>query len=186
MTTLTIALGLLPYGLLMAGFPCSWWIFLSSSLHQRSDDQPWGDVAHPKVRLSNLIMCNTTALVRALALRNIWVVFEQPSGSCARKTPTMMDLSVDLGLELVITWMIHFNHPMPKCTHLWGNMPTLRRLRRTWHGKDVTPAKYIRKQKNGKVSGGPNLHESAGYTAEFAMHLLAAWEVARSFEIDSV
>ena len=72
------------------------------------------------------------------------------------------------------------------CTHLWGNMPTLRRLRRTWHGKDVTPAKYIRKQKNGKVSGGPKLHESAGYTAEFAMHLLAAWEVARSFEIDSV
>jgi len=186
MNTLVIALALLPYALLMAGFPCSWWIFLSSGIHRRSDVQPWGAVAHPKARLSNLILCKTMALVRAIALRNVWVVCEQPSTSVARKTLVMMDLTVGFSLEIVTTWVICFNHLMPKCTHLWGNMPTLRMMRRTWRGNSSTPRSHIRKSKGGKVSGGPRLHESAAYTAEFAMHLLAAWEVARSFLIDCV
>lgn len=52
---------LLPQAMLLLGPPCSLFIFLSSSCHQRSPSRPYGDVSKLCVRVSNQILHNTVA-----------------------------------------------------------------------------------------------------------------------------
>ena len=56
-------------GLLVAGPPCSLWVYMSSSVHRRSKHAPEGDVANAKVRLANLVVRNVTVLLRLCTQR---------------------------------------------------------------------------------------------------------------------
>ena len=56
----------LPGALLFAGPPCSYFVFMSSSIHKRSRLGPRGDESHCGVRLGNLLTENLAVAVRAL------------------------------------------------------------------------------------------------------------------------
>ena len=45
-------------GLILAGPPCSYFVFMSSSIHQRATLGPRGNELHQGVRLANLITEN--------------------------------------------------------------------------------------------------------------------------------
>ena len=79
--TLSLCLRVLPFGLALAGPPCSWFIFLSSSMHRRTAASPEGDLSEARVRLSNLITANCVALLQIAAARGVFVMVEQPANS---------------------------------------------------------------------------------------------------------
>lgn len=121
---LDMALRLLPFGLIMAGPPCSLFVFLSSSVHKRKVSQPMGDTSNPKVRLSNRILINTMEVLHIMSKRQVWNVLEQPANSFMYKTPPVTALYDKVKLQKIVAWMGAFGHSMPKCTHLLGSLST--------------------------------------------------------------
>ena len=190
---LSVCLALVPGGLILAGPPCSLYIFLSSSMHQRSKARPLGDTCNAKVRLSNLIVSNMCQLMMQMLARSVKIVVEQPSNSVMFLHPEIKalqnwepDSPIFKKCEwlLVSTWMGKFNHDMPKPTRLLSNMGSSRLLARQmslnqWRRERAAgPAQtrqYTRLTPAG-VAGGKDLHRSASYTPEFCLQVFIAWE----------
>lgn len=178
-TTLSVACSVLSGGICVAGPPCSMFTFLASSVHRRTKGNPNGDLSNMKVRLSNLIVRNTVAIMQALVRRNVFIVIEQPSNSVMFHLPCMKEWIVKLGLVVVMTFMAAFGHDMPKPTHLLGNLPGLALMRRVRPRKNLAAASgmvYHYKNKHGQSCGGKDLHKSAAYTLEFTKALCIVWE----------
>ena len=123
MATLAVCVRLLPKGLALAGPPCSWFIFLSSSLHRRTAASPAGDLSELRVRLSNVVAANAVALLKCLAARDCFVMVEQPANSLMfHFEPFVAWKASDPGLDFVMTYMGCFGHDMQKPTNMLANM----------------------------------------------------------------
>ncbi len=157
-----------PSGLVFAGPPCALFVFMSSSVHRRSASNLLGDTRVYKVRLSNLVVHNLCVLLRIATQREAFWVIEQPSSSSA---------------ERITTWMGQLGHPMAKCTHLCGTLPTMAWLARSRPaGRSSGSATDTAGQElrfyskgEGEVTGGRDLQLSAAYTEAFSQAVLHAW-----------
>ena len=89
MNLLVLACRVRPRGLVAGGPPCSLFIFLSSSVHQRSQENLLGNQQNSKVRLANQIVRNTAYIIDFLLSRDVWCVLEQPAGSLMFKLDFM-------------------------------------------------------------------------------------------------
>jgi hypothetical protein len=132
---LCLVLRLVPYGLLLAGPPCSLWIYMSKSFHGRSKTNPGGLEFKDKVAASNLLVSNLAVLIAIAISRKIFALIEQPGSSImplygywARLRALFKSI-----WKREWTWMIGFGHPMPKPSVLWTNLWNSRRLKRTWN-----------------------------------------------------
>lgn len=188
--TLQLLLRVQDGGLLFGGPPCSMFVWISSSVHQRSPQRPRGDESNFKVRMSNTIVANMAVLLRVATSRKVWWVVEQPASSLMFRLPELAQVAQ--GTPVVTTWMGNFGHPLAKCTHLRGTLPTLRRLTTAvpekqgmpegrssgCSGHSSLPLGYY-KVEGKRVTGGPRLHETATYTQAFAEAVFAAWAGTR-------
>ena len=180
---LAACLTLLPGGLVLAGPPCSLFIWISCSVHRRHE-LPLGDTSRAKVRLANLIATNTAVILQQLIERQVNVMVEQPASSKMFELPAFQQL-MDGG-----TWKIHstymgcFGHSMPKETILLSNMKSSRLLcrRMDWawwrsHKSKMAPmpAAWV-KTKDGRTKGTKALQGSAAYTKLFCNAVFEAWE----------
>lgn len=62
---------LIPGATALVGCPCSWWIFMSSSLHKRKKLDPVGDTTCDGVIQSNLLIVNVTVLMCILLYKGV-------------------------------------------------------------------------------------------------------------------
>ena len=83
-----------------------------------------GDESNPNVRLANRILINTMEVLRIASRRHVWTVLEQPANSFMHKTPPVVEVANATKMQRIVTWMGAYGHSMPKCTHLFGNVPT--------------------------------------------------------------
>ena len=150
-----------------------------------SETHPLGNIRHKKVRLANLIVANTVVLLLRLHDRGCFFVLEQPARSWMFKIPCMRDALRQMGCQpdkRITTWMGAFGHPMPKCSHLIGTLPTLSWMRRSKKDSDRESCRDHKKvfliHDSTGVSGGKDLPGSAAYTPDFCDSLYRAWEHA--------
>lgn len=186
MVLLELGLRLMPQGIVVAGPPCSLFVFLSKSVHQRTEARPWGQIKNSKVRLANQIIKNTVVFLRLMLERNVWCVLEQPANSWMFKIPVFRSLISDFRLRRVSLWLGTYGHDLPKPTHLVGNMPTLENMRRVCPTKGQRARKQFKKQyhyqnASGKVCGGKDLSSSACYPVRFCEALHLNWYHARKY-----
>ncbi|CAE7458512.1 RHM1 [Symbiodinium natans] len=178
---LTLACRMKSGGLVMGGPPCSLFVFMSSSIHRRSLDNPWGNTKYASVRLANRIVSNMAVVLDVLMQRDVHIVIEQPSGSAMFRLPPLAAVVAKPGWARVFTYMGAFEHDMLKPTILMGTLPTLHRMKR----RRPDPQKF-RKIKstfyvNGKVgkkktlTGRKALQGSAAYTKCFCRDLHKTW-----------
>ena len=123
---------LAPFGILIAGPPCSYFVYMSSGFHRRTKDCPQGNTQEPRIVLSNLLVVNVTVLLIVAAMRYCFWLVEQPASSQMWRVWCLADLLEKSGARRIHTWMRCFGHPMAKPTVLWTNMPTAVRLKRVW------------------------------------------------------
>ena len=118
---------LLPYSLLALAPPCSLFIPISQSVHQRSDLFPFGNILNYKVRMSTLIAENTAYLVNLiLQFRpDIFIILEQPKGTTMWHLPAFVDVIEAAGMTMTLTYLGLFGLEILKATKLLSNLPKL-------------------------------------------------------------
>ena len=184
--TLNLALLIAAGGLCVAGPPCGWWIWMSSSAHKRSFKKPMGDISKASVRLANTIVVNLVIIMVVLLDRGVNVLLEQPETSLMRVFK-YMKLLIENFLDATFTWMGAFKHRLPKPTRLWSNMDTLDELKVIWTAKkrQEHERKYPAKKRKAytyahggtQVNGGKDhLTTTAAYTTAFSRAVVSAWE----------
>ena len=129
-TALTMVLAMAPGSLLVAGPPCSLFIWMSSGFTRRNA-RPGGDTSHSKVVLSNILVHNLVVLLCIAHCRGVWFLLEQPSSSKMFNLDYMRLLLAQVEASYVWTWMRCFGHDMAKPTVLRGTLPFATQLRRT-------------------------------------------------------
>ena len=128
---LGLILRMRPHSIIMAGPPCSQWIFMSSSQHCRTADVPYGDCSDKAVCFANVVVANLCILLAIATLRTIWVVLEQPSTS--RMAFPMMHAFIKFSSSRgCSTFMRAFGHPIWKPSKLWGTLPNMKLLSKSW------------------------------------------------------
>ena len=189
---LELGLSLMVGGIALAGPPCSMFIFLSSSMHQRTLWNPLGDTSLAKIRMANMIAKNTVWLLELLTSRGCFVVVEQPLNSVMYRLKDFTDwMARDADMQFYTIYMSNFGHEMLKPTRLLSNMKAVtlllapiaqaRRALQMTQGSQASsstgtpPRKFLRRCPSGPA-GGRDLHESATYTRRFVAALLSAWE----------
>jgi len=166
-------------GIIVAGPPCSLFIFLSSPIHRRSPERPWGNTNYRSVRLANFIVHNMTTFLQLMSERGVEWVIEQPSGSGMFRLPPLQQLMSKVAASQVTTYMGCFGHKMMKRTMLVGTLPLLHNMERSLRGEERQ--RFREMQKNfyvrcdGKVRGEKALQASADYTSEFCEALYSCW-----------
>ena len=127
---LELALRLRSQGICIAGPPCSIWVYLSLSYHERSNSMPQGNCSRHKVVWSNILASNLAVLLTIIVLRQGYYIVEQPHSS---------RLATHFALKTLLTqshrsfsWLKAFGLQMPKPTQLWSNAVSAPRLQRTW------------------------------------------------------
>ncbi|CAJ1379183.1 unnamed protein product [Effrenium voratum] len=182
-----MGLRLVQFALIVAGPPCSMFIFLSSSQHQRHIWGPCGNPFDRATQLANLIASNTVVFLRIIKqVRVAWVVLEQPRGSWLLKLPAAVALSSELQLGRVSTHMCFWGHQLEKATVLVGDLPNLSALhrrmtkgmrRKMQRAHKTHPPMWVRDAR-GKVHGAPRLAQSAVYPRRFCNDLALLWKRA--------
>ncbi|CAE7740361.1 RHM1 [Symbiodinium sp. CCMP2456] len=169
-----------PGGVIVAGPPCSLFIFLSSSIHRRSPHRPWGNQEYRSVRLSNCIVRNMTTFLQLMSERHVRWVIEQPSGSQMFRLPPLRRLMREVDAVPVTTYMGCFAHKMKKRTILVGTLPSLPRMERSLRPEDRKRFDKNRRKFyircDGKVHGTKALQSSADYTPQFCEALYTCWK----------
>ncbi|CAE7333576.1 unnamed protein product [Symbiodinium sp. CCMP2456] len=119
-------------GLIFGGPPCSLYVWISKSIHKRSQENKFvGDTSRLKVRMSNRIVANMVVFLEELAaVKEFFSITEQPSSSEMFKMRNTSAMVKKLKMESVWTWMGLFGHELPKATVLTGNLPSLPSLKR--------------------------------------------------------
>ena len=191
-------------GLVVAGPPCSHFVFLSVSWHMRSRTCPEGDVLKPKIIMGNIFVLNFAVLLAILTVRGVLILVEQPESS-ALWFNYCIELWKQWSRSLrVHTWFRCFKHPMPKPSDLVATWLGAGALKRVWSEKrelcyesmgeyvyttKCKPSELIigqgrlpknhqftRINRGGSVSGTKHLPESAGYTVMFVEAVFNAWQ----------
>lgn len=201
---LDTAFQLMDYGLFCAAPPCSLFIPISQSVHQRYVWQPMGNTANLKVRMSNAIAMNTACIVTLLRTYKpkIFVMLEQPKGSTMFELPCFEDLVYNLGMSFLLTYFGFFGMSILKPTRFLTNLTTATTLSRkaTRKAKAKFLAREARREERRKragreakiyyttsinssgkrtFTGGRNLADTAVYPQRFVTCLFQAWLKAR-------
>ncbi|CAE7530858.1 unnamed protein product, partial [Symbiodinium pilosum] len=124
---------LMTKGLIFGGPPCSLYVWISKSVHNRREDNKYiGETGNFKVRVSNRIVANMCVFLEELSKVKdcVYTVTEQPGSSCMFKMRNTSSMVKRLKMKFVWTWMGLFGHEMQKGTKLIGNLPSLGSLRR--------------------------------------------------------
>ena len=135
---LFLILSAMPGAMLLAGFPCSMWIFLSSSYHQRTKDNVEGNTDRFLVRQANCQLRNTVVLMRiAVETRGLIPLLEQPASSISWHLKCMADLLSECGFHRIFTHMGAFLNPLAKPSVFWTLLSEGPRLMLTysWNAK---------------------------------------------------
>ena len=117
---------------MMCGPPCSSWVFMNVANHCRDKACPWGDTDEEFVRVQSTLASNLVVLLLVATCRRVWTVVEQPSTSLMVYFEVMRQWSMWAKVSYCSTWMRIFGAVLPKAAVLWGTLPTLQKLRRTW------------------------------------------------------
>ena len=133
-----------PGGLLWLAPPCSSWVWISSSWHKRTPQQPWGRSGIPEIRSANSAAVAVGALMRLGASRGAQVFLEQPKDSVMHHCPPIAKAIAMTRCASVLTHLGAFGGPIPKPLRLWSNCRLLGSLRRDlprgpWHGGSAPP-----------------------------------------------
>ncbi|CAK9013473.1 WD_REPEATS_REGION domain-containing protein [Durusdinium trenchii] len=130
---LNAGLMLADHGLCCAASPCSLFIPISQSVHQRYDWCVNGNLRNFKVRLSNTIASNTCVLL-SLILRfqpMTYLVIEQPKGSFMWKMDYFRAFFREFSaFACVLTYLGFWGLDLLKPTHLQTNLPKAKSLAR--------------------------------------------------------
>lgn len=170
MLLLLLVLSIRQGGLLWLAPPCSWWIFLSHSNHQRAASNQWsGDIRNRRVLKANHLASAAGALIRLAMSRLVQVVVEQPLDSCMFNFPEMAKATRALPYRGIVTYLAAFdlNFPCPKPLQLWGSCSWLRHLRRTKPNEHQTSDEVYSRTVDGQITGGRALTDTASYPEEF-------------------
>jgi len=174
-------------GLIFGGPPCSLYVWISKSIHKRSQENKFvGDTSRLKVRMSNRIVANMVVFLEELsAVKEFFSITEQPSSSEMFKMKNTSAMVRKLKMESVWTWMGLFGHELPKATVLTGNLPSLpslkRKMTREWRKEFQKRrskgklSKFYTRHGDGKVTGRKNLQSTAAYTGPFCRAVYRAW-----------
>jgi hypothetical protein len=148
-------LRVLPYGIFIAGPPCSLWICLSSSWHLRKAPGFEGDTCKMPVVMANILVTNLVCLLSVAAVRWVWPLIEQPASSVMWKLWCMDAWQKTMQSEKVTTWMKCFNHGMPKPTQLRTLLPCGSSLKRIWSKQREKTQDYMPTTKKGVLALSP-------------------------------
>ena len=132
---LTMIMALFPTGLILLGPPCSLWVFMSQSVHQRTVMNAVGDIGKASVRAANCLVRNCTMLLAIAHCRGVFFILEQPSTSRMVHFPWVQALMAALRLKRIGTWMRCFGGSIPKASYLLSNLPSCVSLKRVWSKK---------------------------------------------------
>ena len=121
---------LTPYGICWLGPPCSWWVWVSRSVHQRSRNNPLGNVSHPSVAFHNQVAEFVANVVWTCAALGLFYVLEQPLSSVLVHHPHVSAALRDTKAVRVSFPLHKFGANTQKYLQLWGTAPWLPELRR--------------------------------------------------------
>jgi hypothetical protein len=129
---LQFVLCVLPFGLITLGPPCSWWIFLSSCLHQRTKNKPSGNTERWEVHMANILVENMTVVLIIATLRWVWSLVEQPlSSAMIRYWSIEAFRSYFDKFVRVFSYMGAFGHAIQKPSYFLSNLPGVEGLKKT-------------------------------------------------------
>ena len=179
-------------GICWMGPPCSWWVWLSRSVHQRSHESPQGNTQHPTVAFHNSLAEFVANAIRTCAALGVFFVLEQPLSSVMPHFAAVRAALAEVGAKRVSIPLWKFGAQSEKFLQLWGTAPWLqqlteiaRRIGETAHcGAQPGGAHYstqpgmvhvpkppetlVRRGGEGQVTGRPEvLSRSASYPACF-------------------
>ena len=123
-----VQVGLESDGLCWLGPPCSWWVWVSRSVHQRSAERPWGNVAHPFVDLHNVLAQFVADVIWTCAALGVHFVLEQPLGSRLPDYGQVREALVATQATRISIPLWKFGASSEKPLQLWGTAPWLRQL----------------------------------------------------------
>ena len=114
-----------PYGICWLGPPCSWWVWVSRSVHQQSIDNPLGNVTHPKVEFHNALADFVANVIWTCAALGVYFVLEQPVGSLFVQHPRVKAALRDVHSVRIKIHLYKFGATSQKPLQLWGTAPWL-------------------------------------------------------------
>lgn len=115
-------------GLCWLGPPCSWWVWVSSSVHQRTKARPCGQVGHPTVAFHNSVaQFVADAIMTCIALR-IYFVLEQPLSSLFPEFEAVRAALAEAQATAIAIPLWKFGGFSHKPLKLWGTAPWLTEL----------------------------------------------------------
>lgn len=170
-------------GIVVAGPPCSLFIWLSTSLHRRTWGQEEGNTSVHSVRLANLIVENFITVLDMILTRvegPVYFLIEQPMSSWMMKRKMCARFLKRHHAEKISTYMGCYGHDLLKPSFLYGNLPHIGSLKKQCpklkDRKNIAQREgYIVIDANGGVSGGQRLAEAAAYTPAFCKAIHFAW-----------
>lgn len=174
-------------GLLYVGLPCASYIFMSSSQHRRSPEQPGGNENLGWVAQANTICCRSMLLVAVAIARQCFWALEQPSSSMVIYDPyvkfilSINDSDLNIFHQQTFWWMGVFGGLSTKRSLAIGSVPWLHKLglRAGYMNKSVRQSitkqavrlqrQLVKRGPGGKVTGvAKNLRASAAYPRGYA------------------
>jgi hypothetical protein len=159
-------------GLVLAGPPCSLFVWLSSMHHRRNAANPWGNEKYSRVLASNVVASNVCLLLLLCSMRGVAYLMEQPLSSWLPKPPIFQQVFAWSAAARVVTNMKQFGHVNMKPTVLWSNMGSVAMLKGPARTRKKAPLLPYRR-KSGYTRGRPlQLRRSAMYPLRFVK---AAW-----------
>ena len=123
-------LSLKPDGLCWLDPPCAFWVWVSSSVHKRSTQNPHGDCSHPGVEWNNAIADFVADVMLTCSAMSIHYVLEQPLSSRLPDYPAVERALMSTGGRRIVVPLWKFGSPSIKPLQLWGTAPWLQQLAR--------------------------------------------------------
>ena len=180
-TALTLAMLLKKHGLGHFATVCSSWIFLSLGTTLRNDQNPWGALDRPSVRVANAQVVRMILVVMLLKVRGCSWLLEQPMTSRMCKVPLWDAVAPPNDFYKTSTWMGAYGAPTRKPTWLLSTEGWTTRLARTLKrdapkgvaGTTLQMGSTIGGRN--RVCGGPRLKESQAYPPGYGVAVQRYW-----------
>ena len=115
-------------GLCWMGPPCSWWTWISSSVHQRTKSRPQGHVGHPTVAFHNSIAQFVADAIMTCIALGVHFVLEQPLTSVLPDFEAVRTALTEAQAKAIVVPLWKFGASSHKPLKLWGTAPWLTQL----------------------------------------------------------
>ena len=166
------------------GILCKSWVFMSRNSTGRRFHNVAGldsqGMATTATAEGNLMASRCVLLLMYLHVQRILFVVEQPSSSLLFSHQRFLELDRKIALYRSSTSLGAFGGRSAKPILLMSNHPLVRQMYRPLRRSTFTPTatQVVVEAASGGVSGGPDLHQTQEYPAEFAEALFEAWSEA--------